>query len=427
MPDQKHSSNEDLVKDIVDTAMNSMNFDRLSQNINSTIQSVFEELNINTNISDHIRGQGFGGTAQTSTSARMNAAGMKAAAAPREIPIAVKNPHGSLSGIVFTALGATFTAIFGLSEFVVITLGIALNAFAKAGLITAVILLPFLLLSIFVLVHGIKTNGRIKRFNKYIKQIGQRKYCQISELASVTGKTNKYTAEDLQGMIDRNFFTNAHIDTLKTTLMLDEETYSQYLKSVEQYQQRVMDDDEKENAEGNSELAQALEEGDRYIRQIHDANEAIPSEAFTEKLDRMEELIRKIFDVIRQKPDQLHKLRKFMKYYMPTTIKLLQAYQELDSQPAGGENIERSKKEIEDTVDTINYAYQKLLDSFFEASAMDISSDISVLESMFAQEGLSRDPFENVSSGGTAASAAAAEDSDTEGKAIKQTDGGNDQ
>ena len=83
-----------------------------------------------------------------------------------------------------------------------------------------------------------------------------------------------------------------------------------------------------------------------------------------------------------------------MKYYMPTTIKLLNAYKELDSQPVEGENIRKSKQEIRDTVDTINSAYEKLLDSFFEESTMDIHSDISVLQTMFAQEGLNQSPFE---------------------------------
>ena len=89
------------------------------------------------------------------------------------------------------------------------------------------------------------------------------------------------------------------------------------------------------------------------------------------------------------------KLRKFMQYYMPTTLKLVQTYQELDAQPTEGENIRQSKAEIEKTLDTINLAYEKLLDSFFEDAAIDIRSDITVLETMLAQEGLTRNHFEN--------------------------------
>lgn len=83
-----------------------------------------------------------------------------------------------------------------------------------------------------------------------------------------------------------------------------------------------------------------------------------------------------------------------MEYYLPTTVKLLHAYEELDAQPIQGANILSSKKEIEDTLDTINQAFENLLDSFFQDAAWDISSDISVLQAMLAQEGLTNSAFD---------------------------------
>ena len=83
--------------------------------------------------------------------------------------------------------------------------------------------------------------------------------------------------------------------------------------------------------------------------------------------------------------------RRMMDYYLPTTMKLLEAYEELDAQPVQGENIISSKKEIEDTIDTLNIAFEKLLDSLFQDTAWDVSSDISVLHTMLAQEGLTED------------------------------------
>ena len=78
-----------------------------------------------------------------------------------------------------------------------------------------------------------------------------------------------------------------------------------------------------------------------------------------------------------------------MDYYLPTTVKLLEAYQELDGQPVQGENITTSKKEIEDTLDTLNEAFERLFDSMFQETAWDVSTDISVLKTLLAQEGLS--------------------------------------
>ena len=80
-----------------------------------------------------------------------------------------------------------------------------------------------------------------------------------------------------------------------------------------------------------------------------------------------------------------------MEYYLPTTIKLLEAYEELDAQPVQGENIISSKQEIEKTMDTLNTAFEKLLDELFQDTAWDLSSDISVLNTMLAQEGLTED------------------------------------
>ena len=105
----------------------------------------------------------------------------------------------------------------------------------------------------------------------------------------------------------------------------------------------------------------------------------------------MEMLVDRIFDSVEQNPESVSDIRKLMEYYLPTTIKLLEAYEELDSQPVQGENIISSKQEIEKTLDTLNTAFEKLLDDLFQDTAWDLSSDISVLQTMLAQEGLTDD------------------------------------
>ena len=375
-----------IILDIVDDALNSMNFDRLNNDISKSVQSVFDELNIKTTkVNTNYRKKGM---QRPTTTKEMQPAAKKNAQK------AMRNPPGDLAGIVLTALGATFTSIFGLSIFVSTVLGIAIDSFATAGTVTSVILIPFLIASIAALVAGVKMHGRAKRFKQYMKIIGSKTYCRIRDLAKGTKKTEPYVLKDLEKMIDKHFFEDAHLDSSGQNLILDSATYQQYLDSENAYRKRLAEEKElRESAGEDTELAKALREGQDYIRRIQEANDAIPGEAFTAKLDQMEDIITKIFEVVRQKPEQLYKLRRFMKYYMPTTIKLLEAYKELDAQPVQGENILRSKEEIENTLDTINIAYEKLLDSFFEESAMEIKSDISVLQNMFAQEGLGTDPF----------------------------------
>ena len=129
------------------------------------------------------------------------------------------------------------------------------------------------------------------------------------------------------------------------------------------------------------------------MRHIRECNDAIPGEEISRKLDKMEKLVQRIFDEVRVHPEVAPELQKMMNYYLPTTSKLLDAYRELDKQPIAGENISNTKAEIEQTVDTLNVAFEKLLDSLFADRAWDISSDISVLNTMLAQEGLKEDDF----------------------------------
>ena len=129
------------------------------------------------------------------------------------------------------------------------------------------------------------------------------------------------------------------------------------------------------------------------MKDIKAANDALPEEGISNKLDRLEEVTSKIFACVQQNPSQLPELKKFMEYYMPTTLKLVNAYKEFDEQPIQGENITTAKKEILKTLDTINYAFEKLLDSLFREAAMDVSTDISVLNTLLAQEGLTKSDF----------------------------------
>nr|WP_243169907.1 5-bromo-4-chloroindolyl phosphate hydrolysis family protein [Eubacterium callanderi] len=136
-----------------------------------------------------------------------------------------------------------------------------------------------------------------------------------------------------------------------------------------------------------------IEEGKESIEQIREANEAISGEVISQKLDRLEVILCKIFEYVENHTDELPETRKFMGYYLPTTLKLVNAYREMDAEPIQGENIRSAKHEIEETLDTINYAFENLLDSFYQDKAMDISTDITVLETMLAQEGLTEKDF----------------------------------
>mgnify|MGYP000339685200 FL=1 len=142
------------------------------------------------------------------------------------------------------------------------------------------------------------------------------------------------------------------------------------------------------------EFQKIIAEGKRYMTRIREANDAIPDTEISNKLYRMELIVGKIFDYVAKHPEQIGQLRRFMDYYMPTTDKLVNAYKDFDMQPIQGENIKKAKTEIAATLDTINEAYEKLYDSMYAEAVMDVSSDIVVLQTLLAQEGLTGSAFD---------------------------------
>nr|WP_277668647.1 5-bromo-4-chloroindolyl phosphate hydrolysis family protein [Caproiciproducens galactitolivorans] len=157
-------------------------------------------------------------------------------------------------------------------------------------------------------------------------------------------------------------------------------------------------EEEKKQADPKeTELLTAIEEGNGYLRQIRAVNDALPGEIISVKLDKLENVTARIFDCVRQHPEKLPDIRRFMRYYMPTTLKLVKAYEEFETQPVQGENITKAKQEIERALDTVNVAFANLLDSLFADEALDISADISTLETMLKQEGLTGNDFEKTS------------------------------
>ncbi|MDD6320388.1 MAG: 5-bromo-4-chloroindolyl phosphate hydrolysis family protein [Oscillospiraceae bacterium] len=135
-------------------------------------------------------------------------------------------------------------------------------------------------------------------------------------------------------------------------------------------------------------------ENSRYeeiLLRLHRVNDAIPDAAMTDKISRLEAVSAKIFAQVEQNPDKLTQMRKFMDYYLPTALKLLETYAELDAQGVEGENIRESKHRIESAMDTLVTAFETQLDKLFQSDAMDVSADIDVMENMLRADGLTSD------------------------------------
>lgn len=250
---------------------------------------------------------------------------------------------------------------------------------------------------------GSAIRGRVARFRRYLTVIGNARYYSLEHLAAATGVTKTYLVKDIRRMIRKGMFTDAYIDDQETCIMMDRVTYQQYLAAKQGMAQRRLQEEQARqqaaSAPAQPEDSQkaaakaAAAEGRSYIQQIKAANAAIPNEEISAKLCRLEDVTTRVFSYVEGHPDKLPEIRRFMSYYLPTTLKLVNAYRQFDSQPAAGRNIAAAKKEIQDILDTINTAFENLLDSLFEDDAMDISTDISALQIMLAQDGLTDPDF----------------------------------
>lgn len=149
--------------------------------------------------------------------------------------------------------------------------------------------------------------------------------------------------------------------------------------------------EKKPSRTGNPEVDKLIDEGNEYLRKLRAANDAIPDEALSEDIDRMERASADIFRYIADHPEKAPQIRKFMNYYLPTTLKLLGSYERLSRQSVKGENITSTMFNIAGMMHTVADAFEKQLDSLFTDEAMDISADITVFESMLEQEGFVED------------------------------------
>lgn len=305
---------------------------------------------------------------------------------PTQPAVRYREPKGT-ANIVLGVIGCTFTG----AAFLGMVLNLILN-FNPAGILAAVMFFLLLAGSVSLIARGGVQKGRFERFTRYRALIHGRTYCEISELAAATGKTAKEIVKDLKKMIRLRLFPVGYLDDKETCLILDQETYHQYLETQEHIKQ--MQEEEKRRREMEEKDPQAarlqelLDEGKHYIQKIKEINVALPEEEISQKLDELEKITSKIFSYVEQHPAKVTQIRKFMCYYLPTTLKLVEAYRDLEEHGIRSEEVINTENEIKQALGNINLAFGNLLKDLMQDDLMDLSAEISTLEAMLAQEGL---------------------------------------
>ena len=229
----------------------------------------------------------------------------------------------------------------------------------------------------------IRTSRRMRR--KIDKIVGDAKYMYIQDIADALPCSYDKCCKHLENCIDEGLFgPDAYLDMRRKCLVVSqrppEPTPAPAPKPEKQPEKQT-----------------DMPERDQYqkiLDELRRVNDAIPDEEMSDKISRLEAVSAKIFEQAKSDPDKLPQMRKFMDYYLPTSLKLLNTYAELDNQGVEGENISESKRRIEQTMDTLVKAFENQLDRLFASDALDVSTDIDVMQNMLRADGLTDDtPF----------------------------------
>lgn len=376
-------------KNAVHNAINNGNYEELNNLVTDTVTDVIASTGRQVKkMADQF---------QNNTPNQKNASPFPAPTPKKNLPDTRKvGQVSSILHIVFGSIGMGILSITLLISLVFLAIDFIWSPSAF------VIQLILLLLCGLVTAKGISERGRLSRMKRYLSLCAGKMYVNIRDLAAQTNKSMDYVLKDVKKMLKLGFFPQGHLDQKGTCLMLDDATYREYLK-LEQ-QQKVLAKEEaekaaqkaaaqKKNTSQNRELQLMIQDGQEYIQKLHDMNELLPGETISRKLYRMENLLKEIFEQLEEDPSQMPKMKKLMNYYLPTTIKLLEAYKDFDDVSVPGDDIIKAKTEIEKTVDTINEAFTELLNKLFQSTVFDVTTDAQVLQTMLKKEGLTKNEF----------------------------------
>lgn len=139
---------------------------------------------------------------------------------------------------------------------------------------------------------------------------------------------------------------------------------------------------------GDSAVDSLVEKGQEMLAEIRKENDLIPDAELTAQMNQLDKVANQIFHTVAEQPAKAPQIRRFMDYYLPTTLKMLTGYRKMDERQVKGENANEARAQIREAMDTVLKAFDKQLDALYQDELLDISTDIDVMETMLRQDGL---------------------------------------
>lgn len=312
------------------------------------------------------------------------------------------------SGVVMAAAGGAGMVFFGVPALVsALAPAVAGNPEVAVTAALGVMTAGFAAL----LGFGVRNLRRASKLKALQRAVGQREAVTFDDIAARMQVSPKAALSTSRTLIKGGYLPQGRIDDENTTLMVTENAYHQYRQFQQSQRQTLAEREAAEAARAAEAAARAAHEQDiserltpeqrafvargrDYVRQMDALNAAIDDAAVSERISAIQEVVGRILARAEEEPAVIAGLDRLTAYYLPTTVKLLDAYDRLEEEPIQGENISSSRSEIERTLDVLHSAFEKLFDDTYQDLSLDVSADISVLHAMLAQEGLTEGPFD---------------------------------
>lgn len=426
---RKDGSQKDLgdqIGDLIQDAIDAMDFEGLSKNIRKTVNQAREEVSRQIkearqiqeewryNAKDHYGwswGQGSSGRHKKGVERPQRYRKEEGQKEGELVPSGrIKKLPGSVSGPLQIGFGAFGLGVFGSLSlgFGIAGVGLGLlgGMVSAASVILESIFVPLTVLSGVFLGRGIIQGNRAKRIRQYAKLWTGKSFITLKELENRSGRSMKRICKDVEFVMDEQLLPEASMDDQRTCLILTEEARQQYEMAKQAQREREEEIRRQEEAQKldlfaakagtvseDAAFREFQEQAGRYLSKIQEKKREITSQVMMPKLEELELVLTRIFVCVKENPEKAGQTDRLMGYYLPAVIKLLRVYADFEKQPIQGENIQKTKKEIEDSLDMMNQALTSMFDDMFQDVAMDISSDIRVLEMMLARDGWTGQDF----------------------------------
>ncbi|MBC2575735.1 5-bromo-4-chloroindolyl phosphate hydrolysis family protein [Peptostreptococcus canis] len=374
---KKEYNKNGKIADTIDEMMKKCNFEGLNKTVKKTIDTAFNEENIakavktfsyvGGNISQVVNNE----IVKYKNTYKMVDSGYN-------VYDYVNKPDGYIKYIVFQLIFYPLALLF-------LLLGIVFNLFSSS-------VAPFIVFVIFQCL-GIFSSikfAKIQKYKKYIKLFEKNYMLDIKTISNKLSISKDNVLKDLKYMIDRKIFREGHLVENSELIFINDEKYYEYSEII---REKIKREEHEQKIKNNKELTEFIEKNNSQIKEIKEIIDRISDIDTKNIIKSIIISVNEITNVVQKYPDHLINLNRFSNFYMPTTVKLIHSYDELNDSTENLDSVIKAKNEISNTLKTIDSAYKKLLNQIIKVNTMDINADISVLNTMLSQDGLKENDF----------------------------------